>query len=75
MTGVSVGALNAAAVSLFEKGDEVNMAKFLNETWWNLNSDDVFDVHWFPLYHLFHGISLLDNAPLRKTLTKITGGK
>jgi len=30
VTGVSVGALNAAAVSLFAPGDEVNMAKFMN---------------------------------------------
>jgi len=30
VTGVSVGAINAAAVALFEAGDEVNMSKFLN---------------------------------------------
>ena len=33
VTGVSAGAINTAGVSLFKKGDEVNMVKILSERW------------------------------------------
>jgi predicted acylesterase/phospholipase RssA len=33
VTGVSAGAINTAGVSLFKKGDEVNMVNILSERW------------------------------------------
>ena len=33
ITGVSAGALNTFALSLFEQGDEENAIKFLSEQW------------------------------------------
>lgn len=36
VTGVSAGAINTAAVSLFAPGDEVNMLNFLSEQWQTL---------------------------------------
>ena len=75
VTGVSVGALNAAAVSLFAPGDEVNMAKFMNQTWWDIQDSDVFKVKWPILWNLLEGHSLLDNEPLREFVTKIVASQ
>lgn len=36
VTGVSVGALNAAAVALFDPEDIQGMAAFMNHTWWTI---------------------------------------
>lgn len=42
ISGVSVGALNAAALAQFAKGDEGNMTSFLLDIWTNIQSSDVF---------------------------------
>ena len=33
ITGISVGSLNAAAISFFEKGDEIRAKDYLNNIW------------------------------------------
>ena len=33
VTGVSAGAINTAAISMFAVGDEVKMTEFLSDTW------------------------------------------
>ena len=42
VTGVSAGAINTAAVSLFKPGDEVNMVQFMSDTWSGINDASVF---------------------------------
>mmetsp|Transcript_17322 Transcript_17322/g.29135 ORF Transcript_17322/g.29135 Transcript_17322/m.29135 type:complete len:306 (-) Transcript_17322:238-1155(-) len=41
-TGVSAGAINTAALSVYAPGDEVNMLDFLSESWQNLENKDVY---------------------------------
>lgn len=48
VTGVSAGAINTGAVSLFKKGDEVNMVKFLSDTWAGVNDGNIYK-QWSPL--------------------------
>ena len=45
ITGVSAGAINTAATSVFATGDEVNMTEFLSDCWANLTSPDIW-VNW-----------------------------
>lgn len=47
VTGVSAGAINAFAYSLFEKGDEVNALNVLSETWQSMTEKDLLH-RWFP---------------------------
>jgi len=42
VTGVSVGAINSAAVVLFGKGDEGTMVDWLTNLWQNIDSDTVY---------------------------------
>ena len=73
VTGVSAGAINAAAVSVFEKGDEVKMAEFLSGAWASLTTDDVW-VTWPEglAKSVLNEPGILDDSPalsfLQKTL-------
>jgi predicted patatin/cPLA2 family phospholipase len=71
ITGVSVGALNAFGLSLWEKEEVVGMADFLYNTWFNITADQVFTVNEPIIGALFDGISLLDNAPLKATAQRL----
>lgn len=42
ISGVSVGALNAAGLSMFAKGDEGNMTSFILDIWRNIKASDVY---------------------------------
>lgn len=42
VTGVSAGAINSGAVSLFEKGKEGEMVEFLSKQWQTLSDDQVY---------------------------------
>jgi predicted acylesterase/phospholipase RssA len=42
VTGVSAGAINTAAFSLFAPGDEENAIKFLSEEWQNMGGRDIY---------------------------------
>ena len=42
VTGVSAGSINTGAVSLFKKGDEVNMVQFLSDTWAGASDGDIY---------------------------------
>lgn len=73
VTGISAGAINAIAVSLFKIGEEKAAADFLIDQWLNITQKDVFQ-QWFP-----GGIAegfllksgLLDTTPLRRYLGSI----
>jgi predicted acylesterase/phospholipase RssA len=45
VSGVSAGAINAFAVSMFPKGQEEAMVEFLSEAWLNLTTPDVY-INW-----------------------------
>jgi predicted acylesterase/phospholipase RssA len=68
ITGVSAGALNAFALSMFPKGQEAEMADFLYNTWFNLSDASVFTENKPLAYSLFFGKSLLNNDNLRDTV-------
>lgn len=53
-------------------GKELEMARFLNETWWGLSPDSIFTWSLVDLpYDLFYGKSLTSNEPLRALVTKL----
>mmetsp|Transcript_26513 Transcript_26513/g.40485 ORF Transcript_26513/g.40485 Transcript_26513/m.40485 type:complete len:288 (-) Transcript_26513:187-1050(-) len=72
-TGVSAGALNTAAVSLFAPGDEDNMLDFLSNNWQGIDNDSVFKM-WEPL-GLVTGVTsksgVLDDSPLFEFITQV----
>ena len=42
VTGVSAGAINTGAISLFKIGDEVNLVQFLSDTWAGITETNVY---------------------------------
>ena len=42
ISGVSVGAINSAAFSLFAKGDEVSLGEFMVNLWKNITNDKIY---------------------------------
>jgi len=44
ISGISVGSLNAGALSLFKKGDELYQTEFLQDFWLNMTNDQVYKV-------------------------------
>jgi len=73
ISGVSAGSINAFAVSLFAKGDEVILVQYLSDTWANLKENNVFK-RWSP-FGIITGFTekqgIFDNSPLTTTLTNI----
>lgn len=66
VTGVSVGALNGAGFSMFEKGQEKEANDFLRSVWDTISKKDIYK-HWKPLGILtgfFKRSGLFNNAPL-----------
>jgi predicted acylesterase/phospholipase RssA len=73
VTGVSAGAINTGAISLFAPGDEVNMVTFLSDTWASINNADVYK-QWSPLgilTGLFSESGIFDDSPLVAFLKSI----
>jgi len=72
-TGVSAGAINTGAISLFAPGDEENMLDFLSFNWQNITNDNVF-TQWKPL-GMVTGVTeksgVLDDSPLTQFLTDV----
>lgn len=73
ITGVSAGALNTLAFSIFAPGDEGAMLQFLTDTWEGLEDSDVYE-NWSPL-GLVTGVlaksGVYNDAPLTSFLTRI----
>ena len=71
ITGVSAGALNTFALSLFEQGDEENAIKFLSEQWQSLGGRDVYK-EWRKVGGIVDGVlneyGAFDTSPLNQTL-------
>lgn len=68
ISGVSVGAINAAGLSLFPKGEEIKMAKYMSGLWANLTNSDIWrmwpQAGWDPTYGVRDAPGYLDNSPL-----------
>ena len=77
VSGVSVGAINAAGVALFDKDHEKDMADYLVGLWSNLTSDQVWQwwPSWCPVDGLTHESGFLDNSPLFHLLSTLFEGK
>ncbi len=70
VTGISVGSINAAALSIFSPGDEKAGSDFLVNTWRSIKgSKDIYQ-NWFagPLEGLVFKTGLFDTTPLRNII-------
>lgn len=73
VTGISGGAINSCAMSVWDKTDGLAMSEWLSDKWANLHTHDVWKL-WpeGPITGLT-GTSLLDDTPLVEFLTSIFG--
>ena len=70
LSGISVGAINSAAFSLFPKGKELEATDFLKDIWMNMKSEDVY-ADWpgfVPYQAIVNKSSLYDTSPLHNYL-------
>ena len=66
VSGVSAGSINALAVALFEKGDEMAMVEWISDKWAHLTTPDVY-VDWKPagiVTGLLTKAGIFDDSPL-----------
>lgn len=73
IVGSSVGALNAAALAQFPRGEESAAYKWLYDLWSNLRNKDVYRKWYYGLLGrapLLWKPSMYDNAPLKKLVRK-----
>lgn len=70
-TGVSIGAINAATLGIYEKGDEKSALKKMHDYWKVLDTSTIFVEwpKWGPLA-AFWKPSLFDNSPSHKTVNE-----
>ena len=80
VTGVSIGAVNGAGLSMFEKGREKEASQYLVDVWGNLTAGDIYQ-NWaggVPAGLMWHE-GIYDNSPesefLRGTFEKFDGIK
>jgi len=66
VSGVSAGAMNTGATSIFAKGDEVKMSEFLVEFWSNITAESMIFKEWPQgiLYGIFKMPGMFDDDPL-----------
>lgn len=74
VTGVSAGAINTAALSLFAPGDEENALKFLSNEWQTMGGRNIYK-EWKKIGGIADGVlneyGTFDTSPLNNTLAKI----
>ena len=73
VSGVSVGAINTAALALFGEGEDEEMSEFLMNLWGNLTNEDVWTT-WNtldPAYPIYGEAGYLDVSPLYRYLLNI----
>lgn len=76
VVGVSIGAMNAALLSFFEKGDEAAAIIELERVWTTYLAQDFWD--WWPVWNIAAGLwesSFLDTQPLYDFLDTETKNK
>jgi predicted acylesterase/phospholipase RssA len=57
VTGVSVGSINSAGISLFGKGQELEMADFMIDLWAKLSNPDVYEAWSGSEFNPIYGIT------------------
>ncbi len=72
VSGVSAGALNAGGISIFAKGNELDMADWIVNLWDTIETKDIW-VEWPEglLWGMFNESGIFDDTPLYNLLTKI----
>lgn len=77
ITGISVGSLNGAGLSIFDIGQEKEAADFLVNIWKNIKGHkDIYQNYWLgPLYGLLESSGIYDTSPLKDLLTNIVKDK
>jgi predicted acylesterase/phospholipase RssA len=69
VSGVSVGSLNGAAISLFPKGEEQEFKEFIMDIWHSVKTSTVFKLWPGGIKEgIFDRIALFDNEPLKDLL-------
>jgi len=68
LTGVSAGGINAGFISSIPSGEEKNHVNQFKQLWTSLKNDDIYTDSYF-----LNGMSIYDNAPLKKTFDKVYG--
>jgi predicted acylesterase/phospholipase RssA len=70
VTGISVGSMNAAGLSIFAPGDEKSASDFLVSTWRKIKGSGDIYKNWFagPLEGLFFKSGIFDTSPLRNII-------
>jgi len=73
VSGVSVGAINSGAFSLFAKGDEIQLGEFMMNLWENITNDKVYKLRetMDPVEPLFWEAGYVDDSPLFDFLKNI----
>jgi len=71
VTGISIGSLNAALLSVFEIGKEKEAADFIIKNWLELKKSDFIKDWWFGLTEgLLFRSSLFDNSHMKDSMKK-----
>lgn len=73
--GVSVGALNTAMFSLFDKGEEREAVEFMEGNYRGKGSDQLFKIKDYAFFKAFTTDSIADNTPIREMLETVLEGK
>ncbi len=69
LTGVSVGAINAAFLAQFSNGQEQLAAQKLRDLWSKLDNKDVYKRWWpFGQYHALWKLGFFDSSPLHQLI-------
>jgi len=73
ISGVSVGAINSAAMALFGKGDEKKLGDFILGLWETLTNRDVWvwRGQWNPVEPIYGESGFVDDTPLYNLLMRI----
>jgi predicted acylesterase/phospholipase RssA len=71
VVGISTGAFNSLGVSVFAKGDELNMVNWLSDLWHNLRTRDVYKNWPIPIIELRWKTGVFDDSPLFNTINTI----
>ena len=71
VTGISAGAINTGALSVWKKDDGLAMSEWLSTTWAGLHTRDIY-VEWPQglVYGLLEKSSIFDNTPLYRFLAE-----
>ena len=77
LVGVSAGSMNAMGISLFDYGEESEMAEFLIGIWKNMSNEKVYKDwdSWDPIHGVLFEPGYFDNSPLVKTLLDYKQGR